>query len=87
MNEPLGDTITWIMVGIWCFTFAAGWLVLIVFSLLKWILPNYEYGLERVLQMIFQPLGFVQKYGIYLCIILIVFRLIAYALGWAPPMF
>ena len=86
MNEPLGETLFWIALSIFCLVFVVGWAMLLVVMLLQWLFPNLADNLERFLSIISKPLGTIQKYSIYGAIVLFVFRLIVGWLGWAEPL-
>lgn len=87
MKEPIGDTIFFIFSGIFCFTIAFGWVYLLIVHLLIMLFPIANYKLEAHLKKAGDWLGKIQTYSIYGAIVLILLRLAATWLGWAPPLF
>ena len=87
MREPLGDTIIWIVLGVFFVIYISGWILLIVISLLQRMIPSLSDRLEDFMQKTFNVISPVQKYSLYIVVILVLFRIIAELLGWASPFF
>ncbi|MBN8697162.1 MAG: hypothetical protein J0L87_11595 [Bacteroidetes bacterium] len=86
MEESIGDKIFNFSCVILGGTFIFGWIILIGFMFLQWMLPKFEGKFEFLLLKFSAPLSIIQKYSFYCIILLLILRLIASWLGWATPL-
>jgi hypothetical protein len=86
MDEPLGDKLFDITVTVLIVGWAVGWVLLLLGMLVEKLFPALELRTEQFLRTAGTLIEKTQKYALIAAAILLLIRLVAGWLGWAPPL-
>lgn len=86
MNQPLGEIVFDILIAVLILTWGIGWIVLLATMSIQKMFPSLEPRAEGFLQNSGRLIGRIQQVMLVTAAILLLIKLLASWLGWAPSL-